>query len=181
MPLVAGETGGYQALSQIRRSRHVDRFAVQPRATSKFSGEHLVARRIVNHTRDPLPQSLHCERNAKHRIAVRKIRSAIERIDVPLVLAAGFDPRSLFTHHVVSWKLMADPLQNHRLRLSIGHRDQIHVALIFNLHVLPKILHQQAARLTGHRLHRRNQVQRLIGCHATSRLSFSRLARGAEN
>ena len=36
MPLVARETGGDQALPQVRRRRHVDRLVVQPRATTQF-------------------------------------------------------------------------------------------------------------------------------------------------
>ena len=175
MPLMTGETSGDQALPQIRRGRHVDRGAIQPRAAAEFGGEHLVASRIVNYSRDPLPLAFHRQRNAKHRKAMRKIRGAVQRIDVPLVFAARFDARSLFPQHVMSRKLVANPFQNQRLRLAIGHRNQIHVALVFNLHVLPKVVHEQAARLASHSLHRRNQIQRLKGCHATSRLSFSGL------
>ena len=91
-----------------------------------------------------------------------KIRGAIQRIDIPLVFASSFDPRSLFSHHIVTRKLLLDPFENQSFRLSIGHCDQIHRALIFDLHMLAKVAHHQAPRFTSHSLHRRNQVQR---CH----------------
>jgi hypothetical protein len=172
VPLMTGETGSHQALSQFRRHRHVNCCVVQPRAATELSGEHLVASWIVNHSRDPLPMAFHGQRNAKHWKAVRKIRCAIQRIDIPLVFAARFDARSLFPNHVMSRKLVANPFQNQRLRLAIRDRNQIHVALVFNLHVLPKVVHEQAARLASHGLHRRNQIQRLKGCHESKDFLF---------
>ena len=49
---------------------------------------------------------------------------------------------------------------------AIGNRDQIHGTLIFNLHVLAKVAHEQAARLASHGLHGRNQIQEIeTRCH----------------
>src|SRR5208282_3414594 len=76
-------------------------------AAAQFGGKHFIARRIVNHSRNPLAPVLDGQRNAKNRKAVGKVRGAIERIDVPLVLnfdvlpevvhqqAAGFASHSL--------------------------------------------------------------------------------------
>src|ERR1017187_3028602 len=102
---------------------------------------------------------------------MRKIRGAVEWINVPLVFAASLDARSFFTHYIVSWKLLANSLENQRFRLPVGDRHQINVAFVFDLHMLTKMFHQQSARLSSHSLHRRNEVERLSSAHATFTLS----------
>src|ERR1039457_3773571 len=101
----------------------MDRLVDRSGTEAQFNAEHLDARWIVDHSRDPLAPAFDCERNAKYRIAMRKVRGAVEWIDIPLVLTAGFDACSLFPHHVMRRKLLANALQNQSLRLSVGHRD----------------------------------------------------------
>ena len=115
MALLARETSADQALSEVRYGGDVNRLAVEVRAAAQFGDEHLVACGIVDYSGNSLTPAFDRQRNTKHRIAVRKIRCSVERVDIPLVLAAGFDARSLFTHYVVLWKMAANLFQNQRL------------------------------------------------------------------
>ena len=68
-------------------------------------------------------------------------------------------------------KLAANPRQDHGFRFTVGHGHQIDVSLVFNFHVLPKMLHQQTAGFTSHFLHGGDEVgifMRWMGCHQTS-------------
>ncbi len=55
VPLMTGEAGGDQAFFQPRGLLHMDCLAVEMRAPSLLGREKLVARRIVDHSRNSLP------------------------------------------------------------------------------------------------------------------------------
>src|SRR5579862_1239419 len=159
--LLAREAGRDQAFRQRWSCRDVERrdlerAGVQTRTAAEFGAEHFVARRIINHSGDPLALALNRQRYAKYGIAMCEISGAVERIDVPLIVAAGFDARSLFAHDIMSRKLGANSFENQRFGLPISDRNQIHVALVFNLDVLAEVDHQQSAGFASHRLHGRD-------------------------
>ena len=88
VPFVAGETGAEQGFCQACRFRHVDgrcRSASRPGRARRKTSHRVSGRRerplsscvILAHQRDG---------DAKHGKAVRKIRGAIERIDIPAIL-----------------------------------------------------------------------------------------------
>ena len=103
VPLVAGKAGGHQAFGQVRDLRHLDCVADSVRAASLLGREQLVARGIVNHAGNSPVLVLQSQRNAEHRKSVRKVGGAIERIDIPAIVAAGIDQALLFAENIVSW------------------------------------------------------------------------------
>src|SRR5438445_11539627 len=106
VPLMAGETGGHQALRQIVCFGSMNALLVQIRATSFFGGKKFVARGIVDKSRNHLPLVLQRHRDAEHRKAMREIRGSIERLDIPALLAAGLDQALL-----LPYKIMLVPVQ----------------------------------------------------------------------
>ncbi len=80
---------------------------------------------------------------------MRKIRSAIERIDIPAVVAALIAEPLLFAQNIVSRPEREDALANQFLGRAIRRRDEISVPFVFNLQMLVEVMHQQRARFTG--------------------------------
>ena len=80
---------------------------------------------------------------------MRKVRSAIQRIDVPAIIAALIAESLLFAENVVGWPLLADAITNQCLGGAIGRRHQVGVAFVLNLQLLMKVIHQQRARFAG--------------------------------
>ena len=81
------------------------------RASSLLRSKEFIARGIVHHACNPsclLPATvLQRHGHAEHRISVGKIRRAIERIDIPAVVAALIVQPLLFAQHVMRRKLLA--------------------------------------------------------------------------
>src|SRR5579884_3680113 len=119
VPLVAGETGGYQALVQLADLRYVKRLAVEFGAFALLRGEEFIACRIVNHTRNPdlliLGTMLNRHRNGEHGESVGKVSGPIERIHIPAIFAAAVFQSLLFAEHIVAGKLPGDSLANQGL------------------------------------------------------------------
>src|SRR5215831_9966896 len=107
MTFVTGESGGHQTLFQPRDIGNMDRAAVEKRSAALLRRKHFVARRIINNTGDPPALIFQSHGNAKDRIAVSKVRGAIERVNVPAKVAAGFATAALFANQVMLWPLLA--------------------------------------------------------------------------
>src|SRR5260370_6383709 len=105
---VAGKSRGHQAFRQPRRLGNVDGQSVQPRATSLFSGEHLVATRGVDHAGNTLPFVFESQGNAEHTVALGKVRCSIKGIDVPAQVAALLVPAAFFANQVMTRPLFAN-------------------------------------------------------------------------
>src|SRR6478735_6788462 len=112
MPFVAGESGCHQALFQLGYRRYMDRTAIQKRATSLFRREHFVAARVKDHAGDSLALAFQRNRNTKDGIAMGKVRGAIERVNIPAKVAAGFAPAALFANQVMIGPLLAYAVDN---------------------------------------------------------------------
>src|SRR5262245_10291274 len=110
VPFVAWEAGGNQTFGQARGLRDVNCSAVQPRTSAHGGGEHLLAAGIVDHASYALALVIQRQGNAKHRIAVREVGGAVERVNVPAEIAAGFAPAAFFANQVVLGPLFADAL-----------------------------------------------------------------------
>jgi hypothetical protein len=80
---------------------------------------------------------------------VGEVCGAIEGVDIPAVVAALVVQSLFFAQHIVPGKLLLDAFTNQRFGSAVGRCDQIGVALVFDLDVLLKIMHQQRARLAG--------------------------------
>jgi len=77
----------------------VNWFSVQPRSLSALRGKHLIARRVVKNANFKLLVFSHQRnRDAEHGIAMREVRRAIQRIDVPAIVGAGIAARAFFAH-----------------------------------------------------------------------------------
>src|SRR5579864_3404429 len=83
--------------------------------------------------------------NAEDRVTVSKVRSAIERIDVPPVRASGIAQTLLLAQNVVIRPQAANAFANQTLRFAIGSGNQISFALVLDLDVLVEIFEQQRA------------------------------------
>src|SRR5579884_1072581 len=116
---------------------------------AEFRREQLIARWIEADSGNHFVLMLQTHRHTKHRKSVGEVRSAIERVNVPAIVASRISEAFLFTQNVVSGKLRADPLADQGLRLAIGNCDQISFALIFNLDLLIEVLHEQSAGLAS--------------------------------
>ena len=80
---------------------------------------------------------------------MRKIRRAIERIDIPAIFASLIVQSLLFAKHVVIGPLLRDALANQFFRRTVGRGNQIGFTLVFNLEMLMKEIHQQSTRLAS--------------------------------
>ena len=154
---VAGKPSCNQRFLKARRGRDVDGFSVQARAAAFLRGKQFVAGRIVNHARYALTFVFDRQRHAEHRVAVREIGGAIERVDVPLVVTAGFNARSLFAHNIVRRELTANAREDQGLRFAVGDGDEIGIPFVFDLHVTAEMDHQKRAGFAGDRFHGREQ------------------------
>src|SRR5436189_4131300 len=115
VPLMAGETGGHQALRQIVGFGNMNTLLVQIRAASFFGGKKFVASGIVDHPRNHLPLVLQRHRDTEHRKAMREIRGSIERIDIPAILAAGVNKALFLAYNIVPPPERSDPLPEQNL------------------------------------------------------------------
>src|SRR5215471_18309546 len=115
VPFMTRESGAHQTFRQTRHLRNMNWPSIQPGSATLFRGENFVPARIVQDSSDPLTFVLERNRNAEDRIAMSEIRRAIERIDVPAEVAAGFDSAALFAHEVVAWPHFANARDNQLL------------------------------------------------------------------
>src|SRR5271169_4399911 len=92
-------------------------------------------------------------RHAEYRKSVREVRRAIERIDIPAILATLIGEPLLFAQHVVCRPLLPDAFPDQHLGRAIRRRHQVGISLVFDLQVLMKVMHQQSARLASNGRH----------------------------
>ncbi len=86
-----------------------------------------------------------------------EVGGAVERVDVPAIVAAGIDQALLFAENIVAGPTRFDAFPDQNLGLAVGDRDQVGIALVLDLHVLLEVSHQQGARLAGDLGHAREQ------------------------
>src|SRR5581483_2677593 len=91
---------------------HVDASAVQIRALPLLGGKQLVASGIVDNSGKPLAFVIDGQRNAKYRVSMRKVGGAVQRIDIPAIVAARFHSPALFRHDVVMRPEGPNPAQD---------------------------------------------------------------------
>src|SRR5215471_9295754 len=115
VPFMTGESGAHKAFRQTRHLRNMNRTSIQPGSATLFRGEHLIPAWVIKDPRDALAFVVQRNRNAEDGIAMSEIRRAIERIDVPAEVAAGFDSAALFAHEVVAWPHFANARDNQLL------------------------------------------------------------------
>jgi len=76
-----------------------------------------------------------------------KVRRAIQRIDIPAVIAALVVQSLLFAENVMRGKLLADALADQGLGGAVGCGHQVGVPFVFDLQPLVKIFEQKRAGL----------------------------------
>ena len=80
---------------------------------------------------------------------MREIGGAVQRIDVPAILAALIVQSLLFAQHIMRRKLLGDALADQHLGGAVGRRHQIGVALVLDLQSLMEIRQQQRSGLAS--------------------------------
>src|ERR1700733_2335521 len=161
VPLPAGKAGSQKAFLQRSRFRNMDGLTVELRAPSLLRGKQLVSRGIVNGCGDALAfvveplvvQSnvFQSNRHAENRKSVREVRRAVERINIPAILAALVAESLLFAQNVVGWPLLPDAFPDQDFSRAVSRRYQIGFAFVFDLQVLVEVIHQQSTRFAGDR------------------------------
>src|SRR5713226_5485573 len=150
----------------------MDLLAVQRCAFAARGGEQFIVKRVEDDSCDYRVPLRETYRDAKTWIAVRKVRRAVERIDVPAEfrIRGALVPRSLFRSDRMFGKILGQALDNGRFRTLVCLRHQVHVALVRNLRRVVKLLAQDLAGLSRY-VHRCLQV---VVAHQQSRSSFSK-------
>ncbi len=80
-----------------------------------------------------------------------EVGGPVQRVHVPAKLALQPLARALFAVDSMLRKGLGQPLANQLFRCPVGHRHQVHVALVLGLHALRKKLAQPRASLAGNR------------------------------
>ena len=80
---------------------------------------------------------------------MREVGGAVERIDVPAILASGIVQAFFLAQHIVRWPERTNALANQRFGFAVGGCDEVGVALVFNFDVQIEVLHEERARLAG--------------------------------
>src|SRR5277367_2054025 len=136
----AGKSGGQQAFRQIIRTRYLYFLSIQIRAFSLLRDEELIARGIVDYASDQCAvfvrgQScravLKAERYAEYRKAMREICRAIQRIDIPAILAVELIARSFFAVNAMVRKMRVHALDDQLFRGAVSYGDKINIGLVF--------------------------------------------------
>src|SRR5215472_12018499 len=115
VPFMTGESGAHQAFRQTPHLGNLNGTPIQPGSATLFRGKHFIPAWVIEDSSDPLAFVLQRNRNAEDGIAVSEIRRAIERIDVPAEVAAGFDSAALFAHQVMARPQFANAFNNQLL------------------------------------------------------------------
>src|SRR5580698_4218504 len=143
----------------------MDTLLVQVSATSLLGGKEFVASGIVNDAGDALALVLECHGNAEEGKAVGKVGGAVERVDVPAVVAAGVQQAAFLAEDIVRRPVLAQALANEGFGFAVGDGDQVGLALVFDGYVAMEILHEQGAGLAGNLRGGRNNVGPGGGSH----------------
>src|SRR5579863_6124792 len=122
---------------------------VEVGATSLLGGEEFVASGIVDDSSDALALVLERHGDAKDGEAVGEIGGAIERVDVPAVVAAGILQAALFAENVVRRPVLTQALADQDLGFAVSDGNEVSVALVFDGHVAVEVVHEQGAGFAG--------------------------------
>src|ERR1700722_15369112 len=130
----------------------MDGLAIEMGTASLLSGKQLVTRGIINYRGNALAlltggPALETHGNAKHGKSMGEVRSAIQWVDVPAIVAALITQPLFFAEHIVCGPVLLDALADQHFRSTVGSRDQIGIPFVFDFQVLMEIMHQQRASL----------------------------------
>jgi hypothetical protein len=131
--LVNGKTGAEQTRRKRFDFRDADFFPVECGASAARGGIKLVVNRIVDDAGENLVFLRQSDGNAKARIAMSKIRGAIERIDVPAKFGSVFLTCAFLRGDGVVRKIFRESRDDGLLGSLIGLRDEVNVAFVSNL------------------------------------------------
>src|SRR5439155_9930573 len=74
---------------------------------------------------------------------------AVERVDVPAILAGRFMRRAFLRHDLVLGPAGAQARHDQLFGGAVGDGDHVGLALVFHRHPAAEVLHEQRARLAG--------------------------------
>jgi hypothetical protein len=125
LSFVRGEAGAQQTGRERFNLGDVNGLAIQCGASATGGGEKFIVDGVVNDTRDHRIALGKRDRNAEARVAVREIRGAIERIDMPAKLGGAFVAGSLLGGDGVVGEIFREPLDDRALGAFVGLGDQV--------------------------------------------------------
>src|SRR5579863_5615643 len=131
---------------------------IQVRATTLLRSKQFVPRGIVNYARDALSFVLQRHGNAKYREAMREVRSSVERVHIPAVIAARVAQSAFFAKNVMRGPVLADAFADQCLAVPVGHSNQVRLALVLHFDALAEMFHQKRASFTRDLRHGRDEV-----------------------
>src|SRR5204862_2834986 len=105
------------------------------------------------------------QRYTKYRKAMCEIGGSIQRVHIPAIVAVVIYQTTLFAQDVMRWPTCSYPFQDQGFCFAVGNCNQIDVTLVFHLHVLMKIFHQQRTRFPCDFCHRGNEIT-FVGCRS---------------
>src|SRR5579862_2047770 len=128
----------------------MDALLVQVGALAARGAEKLVADGIEHDAGDRLAIFAEADRDREARISVRKVRGAVERIDVPAIFRAGGGrgrAPALFGDDRVIGKAISDFRDDNRFRALVRFRYDVDFTLVGNLFRAIEVAAQNFARL----------------------------------
>src|ERR1039457_4515003 len=123
--LLAGKSGGDQRIGQAPGRGHVNLAIVEIRARTFFSREHFLAQGIVDHPRDHLVAPCERQCHVESRVAVGKIRGAVQGIYEPAVLRRAFPSAALLGHNGMVRIICQYPLYHQPFGGPVGFGHEI--------------------------------------------------------
>ncbi len=146
------KTGAEQTGGKCCDFGDVDFFAAERRAFTARGGEKLVVERIEDDGGEKRVSLCERDGNAEAGVAVREVRSAVERINVPAKLRSrsALMARSFFGCNSMVGKVFAQPLDDEPFRALVRLGDEIHfVAFVANVERARQFFDQDFAGFLG--------------------------------
>src|SRR5205085_1688708 len=159
MAFVAGKAGSHQAFRQVPRRGNVDALSVHKGPATLLGSKQVVARGIVDDSRYALAFVFQGQRHTKNRVSVCKIGGAVKRVNVPSIVAAGFNAGAFLSNHIVMRPALANALQDKSFGVAVRFSHKVDVTLVFDLDSLGEVARQQLAGFASDSLGSRNKLE----------------------
>src|SRR5579862_7824470 len=143
--LDARETRREQARRQPLDVRNVDALPIQESALASGRREKLGGDRLVDDAGNQLAVLFEPDGNGEARVAVSKIRRAVERVHVPAVPGIRLEAAALFRHDRMLRKVAAQSRDDGLFGFTVGLRDDVYFALVTDLGRVVELRHQNTS------------------------------------
>jgi len=149
LSVVNRETGAEQTGGKCGIFRDLDFFAVERSAFPFCRGEKFIVNWIIDDSNEERAALREGNRNTKTRVAVGKICSAVERIDVPAKFGNGFVAEAFFGEDGMIGEIIGDLRDDGLLGAFVRLRDQVDFAFVSDLRRAGKLVAKNGTGLLG--------------------------------